>query len=170
MIRPDAMKALMRWREALFGLAVALLGLLWVLRAFGILQWLGWALIAAGLALAFAGVQRGRFRGAGDGPGVVTIDERRVTYMGPTMGGVADLDLLQRLELHPDGPTWRLVAESGAWLDIPVDAAGAEQLFDLFAALPGVQIETMLARMRAPGTGVHIVWTGPERPITQRLH
>ncbi|WP_084863020.1 hypothetical protein [Salibaculum halophilum] len=159
MIRPEIKALLLRWREALIGLGVAALGLYWGLAAFGILRWLGWALVVAGMALVITGVQRGRFRRAGDGPGIVTVRERRVAYMGPEAGGLMDMDTLARLELHPGGPDWVLVGADGSRLTIPADARGADALFDVFAALPGVGLDHLLQALDRPGPEARTLWT-----------
>ena len=57
-IRPEARAALWRAREALAGLAIGLLGLSWALGPGGLLGWLGWGLILAGVALIVIGLQR----------------------------------------------------------------------------------------------------------------
>jgi hypothetical protein len=175
-LRPAARAALWRWREVLSGLAVAGLGLWWAITAYAIMRWLGFALVAGGLALVWTGWQRLRFARGGGGAGVVQIDERRLAYFGPLTGGVIDLDDLSRLVLDPTGhPThWLLTAKGGNSLSIPVNAEGADQLFDLFAALPGIRTERMLDLLaRAPTTRV-TVWAAdkvalptPDRP---RLH
>lgn len=157
-MRPEIKALLIRWREVLAAAAITLLGAYWALTSFGPLSLLGWTMVIAGLAFGYSGAQRARARRGGEGPGVVTIDERRVTYLGPLDGGVADLDLLARLELAPGGPHWRLIAQTGARLDIPVDARGADQLLDLFAALPGLRMETLLRQMASAETDLQLVW------------
>ncbi|KPP84028.1 MAG: hypothetical protein HLUCCA08_00805 [Rhodobacteraceae bacterium HLUCCA08] len=169
MIRPELRTQLHRWREALIGIGISGLGLWLVLRGHGLVVWLGGVVILLGGALALAGLQMGRFRGSGEGPGVVTIDERRVAYFGPLSGGVADLDLLARLELLPDGPAWRLTAENGEMLDIPTDARGAERLLDVFAALPGLRIERLLSALNAPGDTSTLLWRRPDQVPRPRL-
>lgn len=159
MIRPEVKALLIRWREALIGLGVAALGLYWALVSFGILEWLGWAFVVAGLALIVTGIQRGRFRRAGDGPGIVTVREGRVAYMGPEAGGIMDMDSLLRLELHPDGPSWVLIGEDGSRLTIPADARGADSLFDLFAALPGLGLDRLLHHLAHPGAAPQTLWS-----------
>lgn len=158
-MRPEIKALLLRWREALIGLGVVTLGLYWGLAAFGILQWLGWAVVMAGLALVLTGIQRGRFRRAGDGPGIVTVREGRVAYMGPEAGGIMDMDSLARLELHPGGPDWVLVGEDGSRLAIPADARGADGLFDVFAALPGVGLDHLLHALDHPSPQARTLWT-----------
>ncbi len=173
MIRPEVKALFWRWREVLFALAVVGLGLWWGLRSFGILQWLGWAVSAAGAMLAVSAIQRGRFGKGGDGPGVVTIDERRIIYMGPTDGGVADLDLTVRLDLTP-ASAWRLTGETGEQIEIPVNAAGAEALFDAFSTLPGLRSHTLVSVLNEPRDTVVTIWRKPrDSTVTQlppRLH
>ena len=48
MIRPEAKRALWRWREVLFGITIAALGYLWVISYFGLLRWLGIVLFIIG--------------------------------------------------------------------------------------------------------------------------
>ena len=175
MIRPEVKALLWRWREVLIALAIAALGLWWGLRSFGILQWLGWAVAASGVLLAISAVQRGRFGKGGAGPGVVTIDERRIVYMGPTDGGVADLDLTVRLDLTPGpNPAWRLTGETGEHIDIPVNAAGAEALFDAFNTLPGIRTYHLVGALDQPRDGLTSIWRrGMDGSVTQlppRLH
>lgn len=166
MIRPELKAALWRWREVLAALAGSLLGLWWGLASFGIVQWLGWGMVALGLVLALAAMQRLRFRQDGAGPGVVTLDERRVVYMGPQDGGVADLDLMVQLDLTP-APAWRLINGDGNHLDIPVNARGVETLFDVFTALPGLNTEHMLSLLETPQRGRVTVWKAADhRPYT----
>ena len=49
---------------------------------------------------------------------------------------------------------------------IPVDAAGADALFDAFAVLPGLQIERMLRQLRNRPEGVVLMW---ERSSTRLM-
>jgi hypothetical protein len=157
--RPEARAALWRWREAMVAGVVAALGLWWALTSFGVLQWLGWALVALAAAAGYVAIQRLRFGQGGGGPGVVQIDERRLSYFGPLSGGIVDLDDLVRLDLDPTGrpPHWVLSHRSGDPLPIPVNAEGADALFDVFATLPGIRTERMLDALRhSPDTRVTI--------------
>jgi hypothetical protein len=90
----------------------------------------------------------------------VEVDERRLLFWGPVAGGAIDLDDLRRLDLDPTGPSarWVLWGAHGQRLEVPVAAAGAERLLDLFAALPGLPVERLLAA-RATATGGPVtVW------------
>ena len=174
-LRPEVKTTLWRWREILAAGAVAALGLWWGLQSFGVLQWLGWALAGAGIGLGLAGAQRLRFARGGGGPGVVKVTEGRVTYMGPFHGGVAELDRLMTLDLDPcapGAPCWVLTLEDGSGLSVPVNAEGADTLFDLFALLPGLRTERMLRLLRQdPATRVR-VWSRTHlvTPPSHRLH
>lgn len=160
-LRPEAKAQLLRWRETLAGLGAAALGLWLSLTAYGVLFGLGIVLVLGGAALAVAGVQRARFRLGSDGPGVVQVVEGRVTYFGPWGGGGASLDRLAWLELVPvrgGSGAWMLIEEEGERLEIPVDARGAERLFDVFAALPGLDTRAMLAALRPPVRERTLIW------------
>lgn len=168
MIRPEAAAALLRWREAMIGGALALLGLRWGLGAFGVLSWLGWALLLAGAALVWIGIQRALFPAGGGGPGVVTVDEGRIEWMGPFTGGAVALSELEMLELDQSTrpPVWRLFVLGHPPLEVPLNAEGAEALFDAFATLPGLSTQKMLAQLRAGDRPSVVVWS-KQRP---RLH
>lgn len=168
-IRPEARDTLWRWREVMGALALAGLGLWWGLTTFGVLRWLGWGLISLGLALAFTALRRLRFAGDGNGPGVVLLDERRVVYMGPDRGGAVDLDQLLHVVLTPDR-AWRLTGADGVPLDIPLNAKGAETLFDAFAALPGLDTGRMLVQMDQTHHTAVTIWTAPDRRARHLLH
>ena len=152
-LRPEAAAQIVRWRETLAGLGAAALGLWFALTAHGVLFGAGLVLILGGAALAVAGVQRARFRVGSEGPGVVQVVEGRVTYFGPFGGGGASLDRLAWLELVPvpgGAGAFVLIEEAGERLEIPIDARGADRLFDVFAALPGFETRAMLAALRPP--------------------
>ena len=171
LVRPGAFETLHRWREVLAALGLAALGLWWALSGFGLLRWVGWALILAAAALGLAGVQRVRFRRGAGGPGVVVVDEGLIAYMGPRTGGAVALSEITALALDPEGPRWVLSQPGQPDLHIPLDAEGAETLFDAFAALPGLSTGRMLARMRHPGPAPETLWQRHPRPTSRpRLH
>lgn len=170
MIRPELIEQAKRWREALAGAALMLAGL-WAATGYGLMPFLGGALAAIGLALLWLSIQRNRFRkGVGQGPGVVTVDERRVTYMGPLEGGTVALGELRRLDLDPTAwpdPVWVLVSPDET-LRVPVTALGADALLDLFAALPGLRTGRMLAELEGGGDAVVAIWERPDEAAERR--
>ncbi|MCR9124513.1 MAG: hypothetical protein NXH82_00155 [Rhodobacteraceae bacterium] len=170
-IRPEARAALWRLREVLAGAATAALGALWVTGG-GLLMWVGIPVIVIGVVLIVIGMQRMRFRIAGRGPGVVQIDEGQISYFGPLSGGVVAAAGIERLALDPSAsPAHWVLDHDGDTLFIPLTAAGAEALFDVFSTLPGLRMERMLAEMKAPGRHPVVIWERrPLRPEGARLH
>lgn len=171
--RPEARAALRRWREVILAAALAALGLWWILGAGGILAWLGWALIVIALATLVMGIQRARFRQGGGGPGVVVVDEGRIAYLGPLTGGVVATAELERLTLDPTArpPHWILEQPGAPPLFIPVNAEGAEGLFDAFALLPGLRTGRMLDELAGRSARPVVIWERRgARPAVHRLH
>ncbi len=167
-VRPEARRAIWRWREALVGAGVTGLGAYWAFVSGGLLQWIGYMVLAIGAVLFVTGVQRGRFHGNPGGPGVVQVDEGAVAYFGPLTGGVVALREITSLILDPTGkpPHWVLSQPGQGDLHIPLNAEGAEALFDAFASLPGIRTERMLAEMKRQGDQPVVIW----QKRTARLH
>ena len=171
MIRPEAQRALWRWREVAAGLGLALLGL-WGMRLGGyLLVPLGAAVALAGMSLALLAWRRLRFATQGEAPGVVQVIEGQVSYMGPQVGGFVSLrDLIElRLIAMQGRRLWRLKQADGQTLLIPVQAAGSEALFDAFAALPGMSSADLIAALTpARGTRSRAVMAGGENRLVWR--
>lgn len=167
MIRPEAKEHLMRWREVLVGAGALLLGLWWLLGKSALLMLPGAAFALGGAALIWIGVQRARFRGEGQGPGSVQVDEGQITYFGPLTGGAAALQDLSGIILDPTFHPmhWRLTQPGMPELVIPVNADGAERLFDAFATLPGLRMDRVLATLKAPGKHPSVIWRRDARPV-----
>ncbi len=169
--RPEAKAALWRWREAYLGGLLALLGI-WLVSGPGFLLAVpGYAAIAGGLLLAWLGIQRGRFRGPDGGTGAVQVDEGQVSYFGPLTGGTVALREMDRLTLEGNmfPAHWRLSQQGQPPLLIPVNAAGADALFDAFAALPGLRTEKMLNTLRAEPHATVVIWQRPNTAHTGTL-
>jgi hypothetical protein len=159
--RPEAAAVLRRWREPLAALAVIALGFWIVARPGPVVQGFGWVLVALGAIALIPAFRRARFAASGDAPGVVQVDERRILYMGPTHGGAVALDELEEISLRRTGDgraAWILV-EGDTFLVIPVEARGAEALFDAFTALPGLSAQTILAAREDPAPGTTRLWS-----------
>ena len=171
--RPEARAALWRWREVIAGGGAVLLALWMILGPGFLVGLLGYAVLIGGALLIWLGVQRARFRGPGGGAGAVQVDEGQVTYYGPLTGGTVALRELESLTL--DGGMypahWRLQQRGEEPLYIPVNAAGAEALFDAFAALPGLRTERMLSALNTNPHQAIVIWQrGPLRPEGTLLH
>ncbi|MGC1504595.1 MAG: hypothetical protein WA782_10695 [Sulfitobacter sp.] len=169
--RPEAKAAVWRWREGLAGGVLALLGL-WLVSGPGFLLSVpGYAAIGGGLLLTWLGIQRGRFRGSDGGAGAVQVDEGQISYFGPLTGGTVALREMDRLTLEGNmfPAHWRLSQKGQPPLLIPVNAAGAEALFDAFAALPGLRTEKMLNTLRAERHATVVIWQRALTPKTGTL-
>lgn len=160
MIRPEAKAQLVRWREVLVGAFAFLLGFWWLVGPGNLLILPAIALMIAGAALIWVGAQRARFRSAGHGPGAVQVDEGQITYFGPLTGGAVDLRDLDRIVLDPTlHPThWRLRPCGHPELLIPVNAEGAEALFDAFATLEGLRMAQVLSALNSMESAPVVVW------------
>ena len=158
-LRPAAAAFLKRWREVLAVAGIAGLGL-WIIQGPAwIANGFGYALVAiAGLA-AVPAFQRARFRGSGDAPGVVSVVEGQIDYLGPYYGGSLPIEELERISLrHGDtGNAWVLASDTRV-LVIPVDATGAEALLDAFTQLPGLDLNRIVAARGGTGTGTTPLW------------
>lgn len=167
-VRAEARAVLWQWREVLIGGAILLLGASWAFGSGGLLHWLGYAVLVLGGAVVLAGLQRVRFRMGHGGPGVVTVDEGQVSYFGPLNGGMVAMRELVRLEIDATSrpPVWRLTQPGQGALNIPLNAEGADALFDAFAVLPGIRTERMLAEMKREADHPIVIW---QKQVT-RLH
>lgn len=157
MIRPEVRALAWRWREALVGLALMSLGAWMLTQPAALIKGLGGLVALAGLALAVNGARRARFmpRGPVPGPGVVRVVEGQIAWFAPgdaIGGGFIALDEIAQISLAADGRRWVVMGPGGQHLAIPIDAAGAEALFDAFATLPGLSL-SHLTRMAAAGPG-----------------
>ena len=161
-LRPEARAAIWKWRDVIGAIAVIAVGAWWLLTFFSPVQWVGYAIIGLGVIWALGAVQRIRFNQDGEGPGVVKIVERRLAYFGPLTGGVIDMDDALKLELEPaayPAPHWVLTSQTGDILEIPVNAEGAEGLFDLFASLPDIDTGKMLQHLENSPDQRVVIWS-----------
>ncbi len=172
-IRPAAQAHIMRWREVLIGGALMALGTYWALGVGQLLGWVGVVVIIVGSALCVIGVQRSRFRIGGDGPGVVRVDEGQIAYFGPLTGGAIATSELERLVLDSSAKPahWVLDQPGQSSLHIPVTAEGADALFDVFSALPGLKTERLLSEMKRNSALPQVIWERTPTTIPHnRLH
>ena len=76
---------------------------------------------------------------------------------------MSNSDELNRIEIDHSGKPghWRLSDGGGEVLAIPMNAEGADALFDAFTALPGMRASRIVEATRGrPGT-VQTVWVRP---------
>lgn len=174
-VRPEISRATIRWFETAAYAAVTLLILWWLTGAAVDVYWRAGLMLAVGFIgfwLTRAAYLSARAASGRDGPGMVLIDERRITYLGPSFGGFASINALEAIEVWaPDPPyadaasRWILRhqdAEDG--LMIPTNAEGAGGLIDAFSALPGFEARRAVAALEGDGGSVTTVWRRADPP------
>lgn len=171
-LRPEIQAALIRHREAIAALGVAGVGV-WLASAGGwLLPPFGLGLAALGLGWAVLALRRQRFHQAGEAPGIVRVTEAQIAYMGPRLGGFVGLpDLIEiRLLALRGRRVWKLRSATGEVLHIPVEALGAETLFDAFAGLPGMDTAALVAALgsETPSDSKVVALDGVDRLIWSR--
>ena len=174
MIRPEVTALAQRYREMIAAAIPAVLGL-WLVRLGGLLLApIGTVMIALSVAWAVMAWRRIRFAQPTEAPGVVEVDEAQIGYLGPTSGGFVSIVELVELRLLTlrGRRLWRLKQADGQALLIPVDAAGAERLFDAFASLPGMDSGALVAALTpdraAPDHNGALTLAGETRTIWRR--
>ena len=170
LLRPEVSTWLRRWAESLAALGLAGLGVWALWRGFArfnqVQELIGLVMLVIGLAAFWASFQRARFARGHLGPGLVEIDERQISYMTPLGGAAVDLEALTRIEMRTydaAGRVWVLKQSRGASLQIPVNAAGADRLFDAFSALPGMESTRLVAAVNATSDQRDVIWRAPNR-------
>lgn len=181
-IRPEVSAALYRWREVIATAGLALIGL-WFVRLGGlILIPAGAGTLVLAAALGLNAWRRMRFGQEVGAPGVVEVDEGQISYMGPEIGGFISLPELVEIKLITlrGRRLWRLKQADGQAILVPVDAAGADRLFDAFASLPGLDTADLVAVLGPePGAGgplpvpdgmagMRMVWRRPGAGVVSR--
>lgn len=170
-VRPEAMAALKRWREAIIA-GVILLGSLQAASATsGLMNAFSWVTALIGAALFIEGVRRARLPDRAGGVGVVEVDERQITYLGPLGGGAVSINELSRVIVRTtaDGPFatdfyWEFADSSGQRLLIPGDAENASALFDALTALPGADYEAVIKASGTAENAEFLVWERTQAP------
>lgn len=160
-IRPEVAKNLKRHRETLSGAALVLVGLYLAWQPGWVMTGIGAALTIAGLAVGVVSLRRLTFKAANDGPGVVEVTERQITYFTSQSGGAVSINALARVtalrdaaQSAPEGLHWLLEEDGGPRLIIPANAAGADALFDAFSALPGFDFGAVNSK-----NATHTAWS-----------
>jgi hypothetical protein len=164
-LRPEITRWFARWAESVGAVILAVAGLWFLWRGFKrfntVLELIGLVLLVLGAAAFWASFQRTRFARAKQGPGLVEVTERQISYMTPFGGDSIDLDAITRLELRSGVDrerSWVLTQTAGPTLFIPVNAAGADRLFDAFSALPDMDSARLVAAVNATGDQRDVIW------------
>lgn len=170
-IRPEIATALVRYREALGAGLVVVVGLWLVVLGGYVLVPLGVIVAAIGAALTLTALRRARFVQTVAAPGVVDLDERQISYLAPELGGFISLDELVEIRLLSmrGHRMWRLKQADGQALLIPIDATGAEMLFDVFASLPGMDTAALVVALNtAPPEHANLTLAAETRVIWRK--
>ncbi len=90
---------------------------------------------------------------------MVEVDEGQVGWFGPGIGGFVSLAELAEVGLVTVQGlrVWRLRQTDGQLLLVPVNAQGAERLYDALTALPGIDGTRLLAALGNPAD-TPVVW------------
>lgn len=156
MVRPALWQAAYRGREVILGGLLAGVGAWIASRGGYLLLPLGLCVASLGLVWAVTAWRRMRFAQGVAAPGVVEIDEGQIGYLGPEAGGyiaIPDMTELRLVEMR-GRRLWQLRQNDGQALLIPVDATGADRLFDAFASLPGMDTAALVAALAPPPANV----------------
>ena len=172
-MRPEALSSLNRWRDVLIALALITLGAWMFATKLGVPSAAGAVLILLSLAFGWTGYRRARFTTKGDGPGVVELDERQISYLGPLNGGSLAIETITRItiqsslnRLKEPQQHWQLESSDGEMLRIPSSAKNAQALFDAVTSLDGVNYDQAIKAMQATHADLFLVWQKDKR----RLH
>lgn len=146
-----------KYREVLISVGVAGAGAWLALRGGVFFGAMGLVLAAGAGVWGVTALRRVRFTRDTAAPGLVEVVEGRIGYFGAgtVMGGHVSLDDLAEIRLIPlsTGIWWRLKTTDGQALLIPVQARGAETLYDAFAALPGIDMGYISTALNGAETG-----------------
>ena len=152
MIRPEVLALLRRSQEVIAALALMAFGV-WMMALGGyLLLPVGLGVVAIATTWGVMAWRRMRFAQSVDAPGLVEVDEGQIGYLGPQIGGFVNLpDLIELRLIGLRGrKLWRLKQNDGQAILIPVDAQGADRLFDAFASLPGMDTSVLVGALQAP--------------------
>lgn len=172
-IRPEAAAFLKRWREAMIAGAILLGALQAASATSGVMNAFSWVTVLIGAALFVEGVRRARLPQDTGGVGVVEVDERQITYLGPVDGGSVSINEMSHVLVRTtsNGPVnsdffWEFSDLTGQTLTIPGDAENASALFDALTALPGANYEAVIKVSGSTEAMELLVW---ERLVALRI-
>lgn len=179
-VRPEAAEKLLLYGEPAAYAAVAVLCLWKGVALLSAGAWTGLALLALGAVAAFAVLGTAERalvarRSATAGPGIVSVQEGRISYFGPHGGASMAVDALVRVDIvsdmdphgaagHAGETRWELTDEAGDRLSVPAGAANAAALLDVLGGLPGFNNMAVVLAMQAGKPGQSTVWRRPPRP------
>ena len=182
MISPQTLAQIHRWWEVGAVAALAALGAYWAILGGYVFLPLGVALMGLCIPMGLSAYRRGRFAQQVGAAGMIEVVEGELRFFAPddgrqpaAMGGFMNLpDLVELRLVHLDHHRfWRLKSHDGQALLIPVDAAGNDALFDVFASLPNMDSAALVNALSAPsatGTATQTLWRRPIARAVLRDH
>jgi hypothetical protein len=167
MIRPEILIILRRWQEVILAACLGLFGLWLIVLGGYILMPIGAALVILALSMTILALRRLRFARPSTAIGIVEVDEAQIAYFGPTEGGFISIQEMVELRLlRLNGQQmWRLQQSDGQSLLIPIDATGAEGLFDAFAALPQMNTARLVQELSDTHSDIKTIWRKSTKSI-----
>lgn len=171
-IRPEVKAFLLKWREAIIAGVILMGSLQAASMNIGFIRYMSIAGALVGAALFIEGVRRARLPYDAGGVGVVEVDERQITYLGPMGGGAISINELTRVKVRTTalGPMasdfyWEFTDSEGQRLTIPGDAENASALFDALTVLKGADYEAVIRASGITDESEHLVWTNAKTPL-----
>ncbi|MEM9011940.1 MAG: hypothetical protein AAGE18_11985 [Pseudomonadota bacterium] len=160
-IRPEVKRLLAPWGEVLLLSALAALaaGLLirGVSRGAEGMVMLGTASLVLSLSLLGPALPRALVRWRrGRGIGVVMVEERQITFFGPTGGGSVALDTI--VAIAADARGWQITTSEPQILSVPTGAVGEDRLIAALSALPGFSLADLLRARSSPTNAPMVIW------------
>ena len=99
------------------------------------------------------------------GPGIVSVQEGRISYLGPLGGAIMARDALISVDIVTSANVirsadlhWVLTDEAHQKVAIPGSAADADKLLDALGVLPGFDHEAIVRAMKSEGNDRFRVW------------
>ncbi|OUD10078.1 hypothetical protein BVC71_00740 [Marivivens niveibacter] len=166
-LRPEAVRTIKRWTQAIVGVAVTVFGLWVFVSTFGFVKWFGAGVAVLGLSIMIEGTRRARLAarmGSEIGVGMVDIDERQISWLTAEWGGAVSIDQLASVAIRideNDDMFWQLTQKDGERLTIPANATGAEEIMDALSALPSLNYDAAVSAINSKGAGVYVLWRTP---------
>ena len=163
-VRDDAAATLRKYQEVLLGIVLILIGF-WILVSFhGFLRWLSVPLVVLGSVSTWNAWRRTRMKAANNGPGVVEIDERRLSYFGPFGGQSISLNDVTRIQIETTelGP----FADDMFWLfytgselaRVPSSAQGADAILDALSSFKGADYDAVIRASSSTKRDKFLIW------------
>jgi len=159
-VRPEAISYFQNYRGFILSAMITTAGLYILISSFGTTKIVGGVFLLIGLLVGHDAYRRFKFPDGRGGPGVLEIDERRVSYLFGGLETSISIDSLDRIELHRNVKgyvTWIFYGPDGM-LSVPGDAEGTDALFDALVALPGINYSQAEAALQGKEPDIFLIW------------